>query len=249
MCWSLTVSAAMVAVGSATTVYTWRRGLSAAIWLPIGYFTVMEALQVGGYFVVDACGTPANRLITILSYLHIAFQPFFLNAFAMYLIPGQISKRVRVTVYCLCSASAAVMLLQLYPFAWAGTCRIGQMLCGNELCLRSGEWHIAWDIPYNGLAAKFDDLVGVDWCAPTYSLTAFILPVFYGSWRFPIFHYLAGPVLATHLTRNVNEVPAVWCLFSIGIMLIAVFPILRRQFRVEHWFLWPKSWTAALAHE
>jgi hypothetical protein len=249
MCWSLTVSAAMVAVGSAATVYTQRRGLPRAIWMAIGYFTLMEALQAAGYFVVDACGAPANRLITILSYLHIAFQPFFINAFAMYLIPDQISKRVRVTVYCLCSASAAFMLLQLYPFSWAGSCRIGEMLCGSELCLRSGEWHIAWDIPYNGLATKFYDLLGINWGCPTYALTAFMLPVLYGSWRFPIFHYLAGPVAAWTLTRDVNEGPAIWCLFSIGIILIPILPVLMRQFRVEHWCLWPESWTAEFVHE
>jgi hypothetical protein len=249
MCWSSTVSAAMVAVGSATTVYTLRRGLPRAIWMAVGYFTIMEALQAAGYFVVDACGTPANRTITLLSYLHIVFQPFFINALAMQLIPGQISRRIRISVYCLCSASAAFMLMQLSPMGWTGACRIGEVLCGSELCLRSGEWHIAWEIPYNGLATRLYDLVGIDWGFPTYVLTVFVLPVLYGSWRFTIFHLFAGPLLASVLTRNVNEAPAIWCLFSIGIILITIFPILLRQFRVEHWFLWPESWTAALTHE
>ena len=45
-----------------------------------GYFTVMEGLQVWGYTVVDSCGTPQNQAVTLLSYLHIAFQPMVFNA-------------------------------------------------------------------------------------------------------------------------------------------------------------------------
>ena len=237
----------MVATGSATTVYAARSGLPPAIWMTLGYFTIMEGLQAAGYWVADACGTPANQLITLLSYLHIVFQPFFINAFAMQLIPGEISKKIRIGVYCLCLGSAAFMLLQLYPFDWAGTCRIGQPLCGSELCLRSGTWHIGWYIPYNGLALNVDDFFGINWGFPTYMLAVFFLPLLYGSWRFVIFHYFAGPVLAHQLTDSVNEAPAVWCLFSIGILLIVLFPVLLRQLRVDHWIFWPTSWTAPIA--
>jgi hypothetical protein len=243
MCWSLTASLAMVAVGSATTVYALRRGVPTAIWATVGYFAIIEGLQAAGYYVADACGTTANQSITALSFLHIVFQPFFINALAMQLIPDPITERIRVAVYCLCTASTVFMLAQVYPFEWAGSCRIGQALCGSELCLRSGEWHIAWDIPYNGLARPFDDIIGANWGFPTYMLTVLVLPFLYGSWRFAIFNLFAGPVLANVLTRSVNEAPAIWCLFSIGIILIAISPILLRQFLVERWFLWPKSWT------
>jgi hypothetical protein len=47
-----------------------------------------------------------------------------------------------------------------------------------------------------------------------------------------VFHALIGPLLAAQLTPNPNEIPAIWCLFSIGIAMIAVFPPVRR------WFEW-----------
>ncbi|MGE0195954.1 MAG: DUF5765 domain-containing protein [Methylocystis sp.] len=247
MCWSLAASVTVGAIGVTTTLFAARMGAPRAIWVAVGYFSIMEGLQAAGYFVADACGSPANRLIIALSYLHIVFQPFVINAFAMQLVPAPVSRRVRVIVYCLCTVSAMFMLAQVYPFEWAGTCRIGQVFCGRELCLRSGEWHIAWDIPYNGLARPFDDAIGANWGFPTYVLTVLVLPFLYGSWRFALFHLLAGPVLANFLTSNVNESPAIWCLFSIGIILIAMFPILLRQLQVEHWILWPKSWRADLA--
>jgi hypothetical protein len=202
----------------------------------------MEALQATGYAVVDQCGTTSNQTITLLSYLHIAFQPFFINAFAMELVPGPVKTRLRRGVYLCCAASSAVMLAQLYPFEWAGSCRLGDPLCGVELCLTSGEWHIAWNIPLSGLLRPMEDAIGIHWGLPTYFLAAFLLPLVYGAWRIVIFHALAGPILASALTTNPNEIPAIWCLFSIGIVLIGLSPLIRQKFETTTWWAWPKSW-------
>jgi hypothetical protein len=229
MCWTMGVSVAMVALGGAATAVTIRRGDTPAVPVTLGYFTVMEALQVAGYLVIDQCGSPVNQSVTLLSVLHIVFQPFVINAFAMALVAHRVSLPMQTLVYGLCTASAALMLLQLYPFAWAGPCLPGSQLCADRLCTVTGEWHQAWDVPYNGL------LVGIpwpDWIAklgfPGYIVAAFALPLLYGAWRLVLFHALAGPILAGSLTRNPNEVPAIWCLFSIAIILIALSPLVRR---------------------
>ena len=244
MCWSATASLAMVGLGGVATIVTYRRGEPKAIWLTIGYFTVMEALQAAGYAVVDECGYSVNQSITLLSYLHIVFQPFFINAFAMELVPAPVKARLRRSVFALCGLSAAVMLLQLVPSTWAGLCRPGDVLCGPALCLTSGDWHIAWDIPYNGLMLPLENLIGIHAGFPTYMLTAFLLPLAYGSWRFVVFHAVAGPVLASFLTTNPNEMPAIWCLFSIGLLLIAISPLIRRKFETTTWWVWPRAWQA-----
>ena len=62
---------------------------------------------------------------------------------------------------------------------------------------------------------------------PAYLLAVFVLPLAYGAWRFVLFHALAGPILAGTLTDNPLEMPAIWCLFSIGIILIALSPGIR----------------------
>ena len=187
MCWSLSVSTGMVIVGAAATVYTARKGQPAAIYLTLGYFTTMEALQAAGYLVVNQCGLAANQVLPLLSVLHITFQPFFVNAFAMELIPAEVRHRIALVVYGLCFASAIFMLIQLYPLDWATPCRMGQYLCGNELCLRSGAWHIAWDIPYNDFTIPLDDATGINWSFPTYILVVFVLPALYGAWRLSSF--------------------------------------------------------------
>lgn len=242
MCWSATASFTMVGPGVAATGVTFVRGQPPAIWLTLGYFTVMEALQALGYGVVDQCGSQSNQAITLLSYLHIVFQPFFINAFALELVPGPVKERLSRGVYLCCIGSALVMLAQLYPIEWAGKCRPGDTLCGAELCLTSGEWHIAWSIPYNGLLHPLEDAIGIHSGFPTYMLATFLLPLLYGAWRFVIFSALAGPILANWLTTNPNEAPAVRCLFSICILLIGMSPLIRRRFLTSVWWIWPRSW-------
>jgi hypothetical protein len=228
MCFGLPVTVAMVGVGAAAAVHTARIGRPAAVPLALGYFALMEALQAAGYLVIDRCGSPANQVVTYLSMLHIAFQPFVINAFAMELTPGPVSARTRWLVYLACAVASVVMLLQLYPFGWATACTPGSTLCGAQLCTVWGTWHLAWDVPYANLFAWAPAAFG--WQTfPSYLLAVFLLPVLYGAWRFALFHLAVGPVLAGLLTDDPNEVPAIWCLFSIGILLLALTPGLWRS--------------------
>jgi hypothetical protein len=61
-------------------------------------------------------------------------------------------------------------------------------------------------------------------------VVSFFVPLLYGAWRFTLFHAIFGPLLAARLTDNVNEVPAVWCLFSLGLVLMALNPAFRQPF-------------------
>lgn len=231
MCWSAGASVAMVAAGGAAMAVSYVRGDPKAIWLTLGYFTLMEALQATGYAVVDQCGTTANRSVTLLSYLHIAFQPLVINAFAMAIAPRPVSARLRRAVYAVAALCTAAMLLRLVPAEAFGQCQPGDALCGRRLCLVSGDWHIGWEVPLNDLPR----LLGLPVQFPAYLLAVFALPLVYGAWRFALFHGLAGPILASILTGNPNEMPAVWCLFSIGIILIALSPMVRfRLFGAAH---------------
>lgn len=232
MCWSMTASVVFTGAGAAATFITLRQGRPPAIPLTIGYFTAMEALQVAGYVVVDQCGVPANQVITILSLLHIIFQPFFINAFAMELCRSPVRPRLRILSYGVCGIASCLMLLQLYPFDWAGACLPGTSLCGSPLCTTSGEWHIAWQAPFNGLFSGLLDFTGwhlvMPLAFPSYFVAAFLVPLVYGAWRFVVFHAAIGPVLATMLTDNPNEMPAIWCFFSIGIVVLSLSPWLWR---------------------
>ena len=225
MCWTAAASVAMVAAGGATTAVTLLRGDPRGVWVALGYFTLMEALQATGYAVIDECGTPANRTITVLSYLHIALQPIFINAFAMAIAPSELTTRMRAWVWVAAGLASGLLLLRLAPLDSLGRCLPGDVLCGVDWCLRSGNWHIAWEVPLNGGLAA----LGIPGQFPAYILAVFALPLLYGAWRFVLFHLAVGPILATLLTDDPNEMPAVWCLFSIGIIVISLSPFVRHR--------------------
>jgi hypothetical protein len=234
MCWSGQASAVLAATGMAGAGYAAlkRNPEPLALWGCLLYFSSMEVLQAASYSVLNQCTSPINQVLTFFSYLHITFQPFFINAVALYFMPKDVASRVAPWAYTECFSAALSMLLQLYPFSWSGVCEPGRPLCGQMLCTVRGEWHLAWLIPTNGIG---NSLTHVGWLGhgfPGYLLTAFALPALYGSWRFALFSYLAGPFAAHLTTSNINEWPAVWCLFSIGLCLTIIKTPLRRHLHI-----------------
>ena len=157
MCWSASASVAMVALGGVAAGVAYARGEPRAIWLTIGYFTLMEGLQASGYAVVDQCSDPANRAITWASYLHIAAQPIMINAFAMALAPVALSPSKQRLVYGLSALTSLVLLIQAMPIPAFGPCDPASPLCGVVTCLIPGDWHIGWRLPLNGLFNTWPD--------------------------------------------------------------------------------------------
>lgn len=242
MCWSGEASAVLAAVGIGSTAYASYKGEPTPLWMALGYFSSMEVLQAFTYPVIDRCGLPYNQITTLLSYLHIAFQPIFINLLSMYFIPDVVRKKIQWPVYAVCFVSAIIMLLQVYPFEWAGSCPLGRGICADRLCSVSGDWHIAWEVPTNGMLnfMVVDAPASAFSLYPSYFFAGILMPLLYGSWRFTTYHILVGPLLAMTLTSNPNEVPAIWCLFSIGILFLVVKTPVRHFMFVKSWWLWPE---------
>lgn len=244
MCWSGEASAVLAAAGIGTTIYAAIKKEPPALWIALGYFSLMELLQAFTYSVIGDCLNPTNQIATLLGYLHITFQPFFINAVAMYFIPVAIRKRIQIPVYVCCFIGVIFTLIQLYPFGWAGACDLSRPLCSDRLCSVRGNWHIAWEVPTNGIGNVFVHL-GLPPLVdgfPGYLFTAFLIPLLYGSWRIVLYHYLLGPFLSQRLTTNHNEWPAIWCLLSIGILMLVVKTPIRNILHVRSFPLWPKRW-------
>lgn len=229
MCWSEGASLAMVGLGAAATLIAARSGGPRAVPVTLGYFTFMEALQAGGYLVIDQCALAPNQIVTALGFVHIALQPIFINLFALALMGPQVTRRMRRGVIVAAGLASAVVALRLVPFGWAGPCRDGMVLCGPGWCTVTGTWHLGWTMPLNDMwTAIWGEWMQDMLPFPTYFLAVFALPAVYGAWRFALYHLALGPVLAMTLTDDPNEMPAIWCLFSIGLVLIALVPPVRR---------------------
>ena len=229
MCWSGEASAVLATVGLASTTYVAIKKEDKNLWVPLGYFSLMELLQAFTYVYIDDCDLPANQVLTLLGYIHIAFQPFFINMFAMYFIPKSFRDKISWFVYGLCFAASFLMIIKLYPFEWAKNCSDGTALCAENLCSFHGGWHIAWNVPLNSLSFLY--FFG-------YTFPAMVLPFLYSSWRMSVYHILLGPLLAYIFTNNWNELPAVWCLFSIGFLLIVIKTPIRKFMYVKKWYFW-----------
>lgn len=231
MCWSVEASVAMTVAWTAGAVYAYKKWQSKFLYIPLIYFTLMELLQAVSYPVINQCGLPANEILTVLAYIHIAFQPIFFNLIMMAFIPERIVKKIFPWVVSICFVSTVIFLLRLYPFSWSPMCEVGNYLCGTPLCTVSWNWHIAWQVPFNTLFSNI----------PVYIVPVLVLPFLYGSWKAGLFSLFAGPLLATLLTDNPNEAPAIWCLFSIALLILVMNTRLREALKVEHFFLWKKE--------
>ena len=239
MCWSGEASAVLAVTGLATAAYVAYKGESKELWIPLTYFALMELLQAATYIYIDLCDNPNNQILTLFGYLHIAFQPFFANMVAMYFIPESVKLKIRTTVYSLCAISAVAMLVKMFPFDWAGACVQGiEGFCGAQTCSVSGDWHIAWQLPLNGIMSTpvewlFDFSWGMH--AFVYILAAFIMPLIYGSWKFVLFHFIVGPLISDITTSDPNEFAAVWCLFSIALCISVIKTPIRHHLHVRSW--------------
>ncbi len=244
MCWSMGASVGMSAVGIAATGYLIAKGKPAPMWLPVAYFTAMEILQAVSYPVVNQCELKSNQLVTLLGYIHIAFQPLFFNILCLFALPVAYANRIKLPVFCLCLVSAVGSLAMLYPSESAGLCDTERMMCAERMCTYIGEWHLAWELPFNGWGNEFRDHWFL-WIAEdgfiAYQAAFFFMPMIYGAWRLALYFYLTGPFLVQFLTNNLDEQPAIWCLLSIGMLIILLTPKVWPWFTVARapvWMRW-----------
>lgn len=212
MCWSASASIVATAVGGAATVYAAKKGVPKVRWLTLGFFTFMEFLQAVSYIWLNQCDVSANIWLTRLSYLHISFQIPVINAFALSFVSEQIrNKWFRLVMVASFIATLLMMTKLFMPILWNVPqelmCKMGGALCGVNTCSYMGNWHLAWRLPLMGFDPRF----------LLYTIPVFVFPLLYGAWRWSLFHLIFGPTLATFLTTNRNEMPAIWCLFSIAI--------------------------------
>ncbi len=229
MCWSFGASAILTIIGIVITFYLILKKRSPLLWVPLGYFVLMELIQALTYLSLNDCSSPANQMLTFLGYIHIIFQPFFINMFSMSFIPKKVREKIYGYVYAACFIFSILMLIQLYPFDWAGSCVAGaETMCGTPICSVSGNWHLAWNLPLNGIDFGFSP----------YILAVFILPFIYGAWKLTLYNAVFGPMIAYFLTNNINERPAIWCLFSIAMMIIILTKPIMKWMQVKKWYIW-----------
>ena len=212
MCFSENMSLAIGTIGILSSVYFYNKNIYASI--GIGYFALMEIIQFFQYRVLNQCNNNYNKFLTILGYIHICFQPLFVNIwlFAFTIKPN--------FIFLYMSFFAGLLLASRLFFVKDNELcdSNNEPLCGKQTCAISGEKHIAWNIRLRA--------PGKYWFTPSIGLHFFmwVIPALTILQMKPIMAVLlTGPYLGFLLSNNIHEQPAIWCYTSIFQMIITYY--------------------------
>lgn len=255
MCFNQPITALMAGINLSTAVWLTSKGRPLVQTQVCYAFFVMEFLQFLQYFVADDCGSRLNQITTILSYIHICFQPFIVNSFLFRHEPNRDTGR---GISRLCLLGGVLMALRLpqlglgYTPAWlralvpelpdpalAGSPAVcaWEWTCGPRTCAVTGKTHIAWELPL--LPPTYFLPSGFFHFFAMFGPPLLVPGVWMGMRRFGYSVLLVtGPLFASafvfsywHGPGARTEWPAVWCLYSVIHCLFAL--IVERVFGGE----------------
>lgn len=195
----------------------------AALWkgetgarLCVAYFALMETIQAAQYAVLapnidgEECKLWENRWLTYAGMVHLCFQPFFSNLFLMQFMTKAQKSHMRL-ILTLCLFGGVSMMNRFFVSDVDVKCTLGvEPLCGPRTCSFQGDTHVAWQMPLQHCDQ--------DYFTPGFQMHFFLffLPIFaMGMWRHSLYLLLTGPILGRLLTHHHDEIPAIWCFFSI----------------------------------
>lgn len=204
MCFSQSGSLIVGLTGIAFSLYISNTYAS----IGIAYFSLMEILQFFQYQVIDDC-TVYNERLTLLGYLHICFQPFFINVWLF-----AFARNPPFLILYL-SLVAGVLLASRVLFVKDDElCEKHEPLCGPITCSTSGERHIAWSVRLRA--------PGKYWFTPSIGLHFFmwVTPILVLLQIKPIVALLLTGPYFFFLTGNIHEQPAIWCYTVIAQMIV-----------------------------
>jgi hypothetical protein len=191
-------------------MYFYNKNIYASI--GIGYFAIMEILQYFQYKVINQCDNKYNKLLTNIGYLHICFQSLFFNIWLFAFI-----KKPNVIFLYMSFFAGLLLATRLFFVSDDELCDTNnEPLCGKQTCSFSGEKHIAWNMRLRA--------PGKYWFTPSIGLSFFMwtIPALMTLELKPILAMLLTfPYIASLLTNNIHEQPAIWCFTGIGQMLLS----------------------------
>ena len=237
MCWSSGASAVLAVSGLGMTGYLIKTGEKKELWITFLYFSLMALLQVSAYSYINQCANPMNKLHTFLGYAHIAFQPFFINMAAMCFIPEIVKNKISSYVYGICWIGMVLLMVHAYPFADNSLHTVGH----STFCVPFADaFKESWlTSPQNLSSQLWMTLSGN---SPSFGLYSTLylsiglaLPLLYGSWRIVLGTLLCVPCIACFSTSSINELPAVWCLCSVGLCCTLMLSAIRKRLYVYNW--------------
>jgi len=209
------------------------------------FFFTMELLQAIQYVFIatglddPACDTPINKVLTLAGFLHICLQPYFCHVINASLTKSCKYKDRYMIIKRLCLIGGFLLFIRYY-LSWIPSLntmdvadyKSTEWLRGDSLCTYKTKvmWHLGWSVPmadpsYYVMGAGIHSFLMF---APFFALYEKKGMILQG-----VFLFLFGPVLASLISKNLQEQASIWCFFSIAQISIMLFLI--RETLVIHW--------------
>ena len=218
MCFSEEMSLGMSILGLVATFVLFQMKKSWRVYVPIFYFTLMEILQYFSYIALRKKQPKLLKILSILIYIHIAFQPFIANLWFSNYIPQSYAPKMAVILQ-LCIIIGFFLLLRLNEIIAVPDdklCNIRlESMCDTETLIREGRSHLHYLFRVR---------------APDYTIPSIFVHFFFMFipailLKIKLIPYLSivfGYLLA-NLLAFPKEVAAVWCTISVPSMLVSLF--------------------------
>lgn len=257
MCFNIYWSGSWASVGLLATIYVHTTTSNTRLAAGVFFFFLMEFLQVVQYLFISpdlsspVCDTLVNQVLTVLGWLHICMQPYFLHLMNEAMLPKKLitPEKFRFisglyeVVKKLC-VLGGLLLFARFPMSYIAGWNTLQgasteWLRGNQLCTYKtlAMHHLGWSIP---LADPTYNIMGIGlhcflMFAPLVAMSPWNTPkLLYKSMAFQgAVLYFTGPFFASLITDNLQEQASVWCLFSIAqvsLMLVRMYSSVKENY-------------------
>lgn len=234
------MSGAFAGVGLFASWWVYSKTNNTSLAAGVFYFFLMEFLQAIQYFFIaptinsPECDTIINKVLTILGFLHICFQPYFCHVINCSLTKNEKYRDRYLVIKRLCLLGGGMLFVRfLLSYVWPST--LGNQLStewlrGEKLCTFRGNYHLAWSVP----------MADPTYVIPGAAIHSFLMfaPFFAlyekkGMVIQGIILFTTGPLLAGFITPNLFEQASIWCFFSIAQIAFMLFFI--RETLIINW--------------
>jgi hypothetical protein len=182
----------------------------------------MEILQTAQYWVVaedinsPQCNSFWNKLLTTVGFIHICYQPYFINLLYEIKYGDTITIPYFTIVKRLCLVGGTMLASRhfqrlMFDESYSNYLDT-EWLNGDKLCTYKSQVHFAWSVP----------LADVSYYVPSVNMHFFMffvpLMVMYENKKLAyksIMMFITGPLFASYMTSNLQEQGSIWCFISI----------------------------------
>jgi hypothetical protein len=177
------------------------------------------------------CNTIWNKFLTSASWVHICFQPFFVNLFFSALSRNKVMYRIPLFLSLIYALFNLPVLREIGGNS-KHRCQTdySSNLCRAQTCSINGKYHLAY-----GFNLKSADNSGSTPNNFTYNLLSFAPAYIIGDWFLATIHLLVA-FLSYRFITNVGEGSAIWCVNSFWIGLIGMYSVVQKAHKKSTFF-------------